>query len=116
MPLYTFSCPSCGSSEQRYASIATKSLACTCGQEKIRLPPSNIMKPNVKELVDPYSGVHLSPDYKEEINQRSLDHYWSVMVPRFCQEYSPEECIAQGWAYLSEKGEFCVHTKPPNRR
>jgi hypothetical protein len=74
------------------------------------------MKPDVKELIDPYSGVYLSPDYREEINQRSQDHYWSVMVPRLCQEYSPEECVAQGWAYYNQKGEFCVHTKPPNRR
>jgi hypothetical protein len=81
-----------------------------------KTPPTAVFKPTVKELIDSYSGVHLSPDHREEINQRSLDHYWSVMVPRFCQEYSAEECLTQGWAYINEKGEFCVHIKPPNRR
>lgn len=115
MAKYRFKCTPCDKTYTKYANPNQKITCDTCGLELGRLPPS-VSKANLTELIDPYSGVHLSPDHKDEINQRSLDHFWSVEVKRLCAEYSPDECIHQGWAFLDEQGKFCVHDKPPNRR
>jgi hypothetical protein len=116
MARYRYECSVCKQIEQKYANSDKITNKCSaCGGISNRLSPT-ISKATVNELVDSYSAVRLSPDHKDDINQRSLDYFWSVEVPRLCGEYSPEECLHQGWAYMSEKGEFCVHTKPPNRR
>lgn len=116
MPKYTYQCTKCGSKKSAYTNTNITTLSCKdCGSLATRLPP-NTNKANVTELIDPYSGVHLSPEYRNEMDQRSLDHFWSVEVPRLCGEYPEAECIANGWMYLNEKGELCIQTKPPNRR
>lgn len=116
MPKYTFQCTKCGHKKAAYANADTRSVRCqSCNSLAVRLPPST-NKANVTELIDPYSGVHLSPEYRNEMDQRSLDHFWAVEVPRLVGEYPEAECIANGWLYRNEKGELCIQTKPPNRR
>ena len=115
MAKYSFKCSSCLREDKIYASVGKTEKACMCGETMHRMPP-NTLKPNVTELIDSYSGVHLSPDHRQEIDQRSLDHFWSVEVKRLCSSYSPAECLHQGWAFLDEQGRFCIYDKPPNRR
>lgn len=116
MPKYTFKCDTCEHTKTTYVNIDTLKIKCpACHREADRLPP-NINKANVTELVDPYSGVNLSPEFQQEMSQRSLDYFWAVEVPRLCGEYPQAECISNGWAYFDEKGQFCIYSKPPNRR
>lgn len=116
MPKYVFKCKECDSVRTVFVNPNIDTVMCKdCDSKAIRQLP-NTNKSSVKELIDPYSGVYLSPEYKEEMSQRSLDYFWAVEVPRLCGEYPQSECIANGWAYINEKGEFCIHTKPPNRR
>jgi hypothetical protein len=116
MPKYSFCCKECNTIKSAYVNADVKKLACsTCNGEANRLPPT-VNKPNVTELIDPYTSVHLSADHREDIDQRSSDYFWAVEVPRLCADYPPAECLHKGWAYLSEQGDFCIHTKPPNKR
>jgi ribosomal protein S27E len=116
MPKYTFECVKCSNKKTMYTNSNTRSVPCSlCGGLSARLPP-NVNKANVTELIDSYSGVHLSPEYKNEMDQRSLDYFWAVEVPRLCGEYPEAECIANGWMAYNEKGELFIQTKPPNRR
>jgi hypothetical protein len=116
MAKYRFKCSSCLEESYLFASSSSKTEKCRfCGGVSNRLIPMTL-KPNITELIDSYTGVNLSPDHRQEIDQRSLDYFWSVEVKRLCSELSPEESIRQGFAYLDEQGRFMVYDKPPNRR
>lgn len=116
MAKYKFACVKCSNIDIKYANVTKIKDTCSkCGEQSNRSIPS-VSKANVTELIDHYSGINLSPDYKENIDQRSLDHFWSVDVKRLCGEYPPQECLMNGWAFINEKGEFTIHNKPPNRR
>jgi len=116
MPKYSFECHSCGARYTLFANQDDRIKVCKmCGADAHRLPPM-VSGSNVTELIDSYSGVNLSPNFREEMSQRSLDHFWEVEVPRLCGEYPLSECLANGWMYYDESGKLQIHTKPPNKR
>ena len=116
MAKYRFHCAACEVSVVKYANSDVKTADCKgCSGTMTRLI-SMPSQSNVTELIDSYSGIHLSPDHKQQILDRSSDHYWAVEVPRLCSEYSESECLHQGWAYLDESGNYRVYTKSPSKR
>ena len=116
MPKYTYACVSCGSHTIRYAPASTISIVCACGATAPRSLPTISGPATIKELVDPYTGVHLPVDNQEILENRKSDHYWSVVVPRLVNEHGPEIALNEGWAYFDEKGKFKVYDKPPHKR
>lgn len=113
MPKYTFRC-TCGNKKQKYTTNNT-SILCECGSVMEKLLPI-VSNTEVKEVYDPYTNVSLNPEFKSQIDERRLDHYWSVIVPRLVSEYSLEHSLKEGWVYYDEKGQLQVHTKPPHKR
>lgn len=114
MPKYVFTCPTCGKSEQKFTSVKTSELDCTCGAKQKRQLP-NIAQQQVNETIDQYTGVKRDQNHVENIKDRRDEHYWNVEVPRFVQHYSTETCIENGWLVYNEKGELVIN-KPPSKR
>jgi hypothetical protein len=71
---------------------------------------------SVKEIIDTYTNVSVDPDNKNILEQRSSEHFWTVIVPRLCQEHPADHCLREGWMYIDEKGKLQIQTKPPHRR
>jgi transcription elongation factor Elf1 len=115
MPKFTFKCQSCDKEENVYTSTDTNSRPCKCGSTMDRQIPK-MAKPIVKERVDSYTNVNVSVDNKEEIQERKLDHYWEVLVPRLVQQYPVEHCIQEGWMGYDDRNQLIVYTKPPHKR
>lgn len=116
MPKYTFKCSSCDKQVQKYVNSGVTNITCDgCSDSMNRLIPI-INKPTVTEVADSYMGIALPQDNAEIISERKSDYYWAVVVPQLCREYSVEHCLENKWAYYNEKGEYCIHTKPPSKR
>ena len=115
MAKYRYLCDSCKKEKTSDSSSSSNSIACTCGNQMTRLPPT-ITKSELKEVVDKYTNIHLSPDNDEIIKQRKLEHYWAVEVPRLVNEYPIETSLQEVWMYFDESNKLQVQTKPPHKR
>jgi len=115
MAKYTFKCSFCQNSFQEYTNKDDKERKCNiCGNIAKRLCP--ILKGiKVTESIDKDQGVEWIKDQEELIDERNQDHYWSVLVPRFVQQYSLEMCLSKGWVYYDDKGILQMRTKPPQK-
>jgi len=115
MPKYTYKCDDCKNKKQLYKKSNVLNIECNCGGLMNRDVPMTTSA-SVKEKIDDYTNISVDPNNKEILNERSLEHFWTVLVPRLCQEHSMEHCLKEGWMYIDEKGHVQMHTKPPHRR
>jgi Zn ribbon nucleic-acid-binding protein len=116
MSKYTFICEKCGHSEQQYTKRNINKVECTeCGFDANRQLPT-LVDSEIRETIDPYTGVKRTQDQKELLRERKEEYYWTVEVPRLVQKYSLETCLEQDWVWIDDNGELHVHTKPPHKR
>jgi transcription elongation factor Elf1 len=116
MPKYTFTCPHCGLSLQKFANVNSKNIPCECGEEMDRKMP-NIAGFKVSEVVDKYSNKKHFSDQKEILKERKLDYYWEKLVPEMVNSgtYTLETMLEKGWVYYDEKKNLITRTKPPQK-
>jgi hypothetical protein len=69
------------------------------------------------ETVDKFTNKKHINDQKEIVNERKLDYYWEVEVPKLVDSgiYGLDTMIEQGWVYYNEKHELVTRTKPPQK-
>jgi hypothetical protein len=69
------------------------------------------------ETIDKYSNKKHVVDQKEIVNERKLDYYWEVEVPKMVNSgtYELETMLEQNWVFYNEKGELVTRTKPPQK-
>ena len=116
MAKYRFQCESCSVIVEHYASVSTEALPCKeCGKNAKRLYP-NIGSKKVTEIVDSFLNVRHEEDQKKQLENRRIEHFWDVEVPRLIEGgvYSLETCLAEGWLVYNEKGEL-VKGKPSKK-
>lgn len=113
MPKYTFTCPNCGLSLQKFASINSKTISCQCGKDMNREMPK-IADVRSTEIVDKYTNKKHVVDQKKIIEERKLDHYWEKLVPQMVNSgtYTIETMLEKGWVYYDEKHNLITRTKP----
>lgn len=72
----------------------------------------------VNETIDKHSGIVWQADQQESIKARRDKYYWEQEVPRFVHSgvYGLDTMLENGWVYLNEKEEMCIHNKPPSER
>ena len=115
MPKYRFVCQACQAEDSKYTTASTETIACAkCSGTMDRQMPT-LGGQEVRETIDPLTGVTWKQDQKEILKKRRDDHYWEVEVPRLVQTYSVETCLEQGWLVYNEKGELVIN-KPPSKR
>ena len=116
MPKYTFTCPHCGSSLQKFANVSSKTTPCECGEEMSREMPK-IAGIKTTELVDKYTNKRHIVDQKQILQERKLDYYWSKLVPEMVDSgtYTLETMLEKGWVYYDEKKNLVTRTKPPQK-
>ena len=108
MAKYRFQCEKCSTVIERYASVETEAVSCKkCGADAKRLFP-NIGSKQVTELVDPFLNVRHEEDNRKRLEDRRIEHFWDVEVPRLIQTYSTETCLEEGWLKYNEKGELVI--------
>lgn len=116
MPKYVYKCQKCGKSTEKYASVKCKTIDCECGEQmKRQMPKLRGLK--TTETVDKYTNKKHVTDHKQVLDERKLDYYWSVEVPKMVNSgtYSIETMLEQNWVYYNEKGELVTRTKPPQK-
>ena len=74
----------------------------------------NIGSQKVTEVVDTFTNIKHEVDHRKNIEDRRIEHFWDVEVPRLIQTYSVETCIQEGWLVYNEKGEL-VKGKPSKK-
>lgn len=119
MAKYTFVCPDCNSSEQKYVPQLVKDVVCTtCGKTAFRQMPTLNGPSNVTEVIDKYTGVAHRKDQKQEVQERRAEYYWTVEVPRFVQSgvYTLETMLENGWVWVDDNLKIHAHNKPPHKR
>ena len=116
MPKYTFSCPICGLSQQKFANVNSKTTPCTCGADMNREMPK-IGGLKTTEVVDKYTNKKHIDNQKEILQERKLDYYWGTLVPEMVKSgtYSIQTMIEKGWVYYDEKKNLVTRTKPPQK-
>lgn len=108
MAKYRFQCEKCSVVVERYASVSTEALPCkACGANTKRLFP-NIGSKKVTETIDPFLGVRHEEDHRKQLEDRRIEHFWDVEVPRLVQTYSTQTCLEEGWLVYNEKGELVI--------
>lgn len=110
MAKYRFQCEQCSAVSERYASVQTEALPCKeCGANAKRLFP-NIGSQKVTETVDPFLNIRYEEDQRKQLENRRIEHFWEVEVPRFVQSgiYSMETMLAEGWLVYNEKNELVI--------
>lgn len=111
MAKYRFQCEKCGTIASCYASVSTETVNCGACHDGIakRLFP-NIGSKKVTETVDPFLNVRQEEDHKKQLEDRRLEYFWEVEVPRFVASgtYSMETMLAEGWLVYNEKGELVI--------
>lgn len=116
MPKYTFTCPHCGLSQQKFANVNSKTTLCECGKEANReMPKLSGLK--TTEVVDKYTNKKHIADQKQVLQERKLDFYWEKLVPEMVNSgtYSLETMLEKGWVYYDEKKNLVTRTKPPQK-
>ena len=117
MAKYRFQCEKCSTIVERYASVKTETLPCKeCDGVAKRLFP-NLGSQKVTEVVDPFLNIRHEDDQKKQLENRRIEHFWSVEVPRFVDSgvYSIETMLSEGWVVYNEKGELVVGTGPKGK-
>jgi len=113
MAKYRYKCDKCNKEETKYSS--KESYSCECGGDFKRQMPRLSGHAQVNETVDKYRNVKHKQDQKKIINDRKLEYYWSVEVPKMVASgiYSLETMLEMRWVYYNEQGELCTRTTPP---
>jgi hypothetical protein len=117
MAKYRYQCEDCSIVFERYTSVSIEALPCKeCGAKAKRLFP-NIGSKKVTETVDSFTNIRHEEDNRKNIENRRLEHFWSVEVPRFVQSgiYSTETMLAEGWIVYDEKQELVVAKGPKGK-
>ena len=108
MAKYRFQCEQCSTVVEKYASVSTEAVSCAkCGANAKRLFP-NIGSKKVTEIVDPFLNVRHEEDNRKQLEDRRIEYFWDVEVPRLVQTYSTETCLEEGWLVYNEKGEMVI--------
>lgn len=108
MAKYRFECEKCSAISERYASTSVEVLPCKeCGADAKRLFP-NIGSKKVTEMIDPFLGVRQEDDHRKQLEDRRIEYFWDVEVPRLIQTYSTQTCLEEGWLVYNEKGELVI--------
>lgn len=108
MAKYRFKCEKCNSTVERYVSVSTVELSCLeCSSSMERLLP-NIGSKKVTETVDQFLNLRQEDDFKKSLEDRKIEHFWEIEVPRLIQTYSTETCLQEGWLVYNEKGELVI--------
>lgn len=110
MAKYRFQCEKCSAVVEQYASVKTEALPCKeCDGTAKRLFP-NIGSQKVTEIVDPFLNIRHEEDQRKQLENRRIEHFWEVEVPRFVQSgvYSMETMLAEGWLVYNEKNELVI--------
>lgn len=108
MAKYRFQCEKCGTIALCYVSTETETLDCkACGANAKRLFPGGGAT-KVTEIVDPFLNVRHEEDHRKQLENRRIEHFWDVEVPRLVQTYSTETCLEEGWLVYNEKGELVI--------
>lgn len=108
MAKYRFQCEKCSAVAERYASASVEALPCKeCGANAKRLFP-NIGSKKVTETIDSFLGTRQEEDYRKQLEDRRIEHFWDVEVPRLIQTYSTQTCLEEGWLVYNEKGELVI--------
>lgn len=108
MAKYRFQCEKCGAIALSYASVETEWLPCKmCHNMAKRLFPGNGVT-KVTETVDPFLNVKQEEDHRKQLENRRIEHFWDVEVPRLIQTYSTQTCLEEGWLVYNEKGELVI--------
>jgi hypothetical protein len=117
MPKYTWKCSECGNTKSAYSSSIIKTIECEdCdGKMKRQLPSLRGVK--TTETVDKFFNKRHVDDQKNILQERKLDYYWEVEVPKMVNSgtYELSTMLEQGWVYYDEKGNLVTRTKPPQK-
>lgn len=118
MAKYTFACPSCKNSTQKYGGPDSGvNYNCSqCGTTMVRQMPK-LAGLKTTEVVDKYTNAKQVTDQKELLSERKLDYYWEKLVPEMVNSgtYSIETMLEKGWVYYDEKKNLVTRTKPPQK-
>jgi hypothetical protein len=116
MAKYRFQCEKCSAVVERYASVSTEALPCKeCGANTKRLFP-NIGSKKVTETIDSFTGIRHEEDQRKQLENRRIEHFWDVEVPRLVQTYSTQTCLEEGWLVYNEKGELVIGKPKKNSK
>lgn len=108
MAKYRFQCEKCSTIFERYASANTEALPCKeCKANAKRLFPT-IGSQQTTEIIDPFLNVRHEEDHRKQLENRRIEHFWDVEVPRLIQTYSTQTCLEEGWLVYNEKGELVI--------
>lgn len=108
MAKYRFQCDKCSTTVERYASASVEALPCKeCSSSMKRLFPTLGSK-KVTETVDSFLGTRRVEDNRKQLEDRRIEYFWDVEVPRLIQTYSTETCLQEGWLVYNEKGEMVI--------
>lgn len=108
MAKYRFQCEKCLIIFERYASANTEALPCKeCKANAKRLFPT-IGSQQVTETIDPFLNIRHGEDHRKQLENRRIEHFWDVEVPRLIQTYSTQTCLEEGWLVYNEKGELVI--------
>lgn len=114
MAKYRYQCEKCLVVFERYTSVSTEVLPCKeCNADARRLFP-NLGSKKVTETVDSFLNIHHEDDNRKQLEDRRIEHFWSVEVPRLVQTYSTQTCLEEGWLVYNEKKEL-VMGKPQKK-
>lgn len=119
MPKYSFQCPDCGATEDRYVSRSVKDITCAeCHKISLRQMPTLNGPSSVTEVVDKYTGVTQRQNQKEEVQERRAEYYWTVEVPRFVASgiYSLDTMLENGWVWVDDNLQIHTNNRPPHKR
>lgn len=108
MAKYRFQCEGCQAIIELYVSKEVEVVKHgECGSWATRLFP-NIGSKKVTETVDPFLGIRHEEDNRKQLEDRRIEYFWEVEVPRLVQTYSTETCLEEGWLVYNEKGELVI--------
>lgn len=108
MAKYRFQCEKCLVISERYTSSDKEVLPCKdCDGNARRLFP-NIGSKKVTEKVDPFLNINQEEDHRKQTEDRRIEHFWEVEVPRLIQTYSTQTCLEEGWLVYNEKNELVI--------
>lgn len=108
MAKYRFTCDKCKVTEERYATPEVESTVCIRCNGPTRREFPNIGSKKVTEKVDDFLNIRHEEDQRKQLEDRRVEHFWEVEVPRLVQTYSTETCLEEGWLVYNEKGELVI--------
>jgi hypothetical protein len=115
MPKFSFICSTCSKMVQKYVSLKTTTVICTCGATAERQLPK-LNDTEIREVIDPVTGRKWKQDQQDLLKERKENYFWQVEVPRLVRTHCLETCLQEGWVYIDDRGKVCLHDKPPHKR